>query len=101
MFKRAQVVALLAVSLLWVGAAEACKPAIAPGKVFVELGAGYDTHLDQGTNPRAVIRARGYVTRNWLLEFNHHSSVKDGWPFNRKPEDLTNQWSVIYSIPLN
>lgn len=64
----------------------------------IEIGAGYDTHIDEGTNPQSVLRYR-YEPRQgngWLIEFDHHSSIPNGWPLNKRAEDLTNQWSVIY-----
>lgn len=73
-------------------------PGCATHQHVVELGAGYDRHIDEGSNPQSVIRYR-YEPRDgsgWLLEFDHHSSIPDGRPFNRNPEDLVNQWSVIY-----
>lgn len=74
--------------------------------VALEIGAGFDTHLDKGTNPRNVTRLRGelegcFDTKGTCItEFSHHSSYFDGWPFNRNSEDLTNQYSVIYSYPI-
>lgn len=64
---------------------------------IIELGAGYDHHIDEGTNPQSVIRFRlEWSNSPWVVEFNHHSSFANGWPFNDKPEDLVNQWSIIY-----
>jgi len=66
----------------------------------LELGAGYDKHIDEGKNPQSVIRYR-YEPRTgsgWVLEFDHHSSFTEGQPFNDRPEDLVDQYSVIYRI---
>lgn len=66
-----------------------------------ELGIGHDTHIDSGTNPRSVIRYRWEPkdgASGLLFEFNHHSSIKDGAPFNNNAEDLTNQYSVIWRV---
>lgn len=64
----------------------------------VELGVGYDKKLDQGTNPRSVIRYRNepQAGNGWVFEYNHHSSFREGRPFNDRPEDLTDQYSFIY-----
>ena len=74
--------------------------------INLELGAGYDKHISEGSNPRSVIRINAELKNCFdsvgtcVTEFNHHSSFKDGWPFNDRPEQLTNQWSVIYRYPL-
>lgn len=64
----------------------------------IELGAGYDTHIDEGRNPQSVMRYRYEPKQGsgWVIEFNHNSSIPNGKPFNDLEEDLSNQWSVIY-----
>ena len=74
--------------------------------VSLELGIGTDKFIDSGTNPRSVIRLRGDAAKCFggpitcFAEFDHHSSFRDGAPFNNNPEDLTNQYSIGVSIPL-
>lgn len=64
----------------------------------IELGVGYDAHIDEGKNPQSVMRYRYEPKQGngWIIEFDHHSSIQNGWPFNKREEDLVNQWSVIY-----
>lgn len=63
----------------------------------IELGAGYDHHIDEGKNPQSVMRYRNEpLKEGWVYEFNHHSSIPNGYPFNKKEEDLVNQHSIIY-----
>lgn len=65
----------------------------------IELGMGYDKHIDEGVNPQSVIRYRNEprgAGSGWVFEYDHHSSITEGAPFNRRPEDLTDQYSVIY-----
>jgi hypothetical protein len=71
----------------------------------LELGAGYDKYVDAGGRDRSVIRVReeracGPSGWRCIGEYNHHSSFSRGRPFNDRPEDLTNQWSGVISIPL-
>lgn len=64
----------------------------------IELGIGYDTHIDEGANPQSVIRYR-YEPKSGeglVFEFDHHSSYTRGWPVDNRAEDLVNQWSAIY-----
>ena len=61
----------------------------------IELGAGYDSHISVGSNPQSVIRYR-LETANIVYEYNHHSSITDGYPFNHRDDDVTNQWSIIW-----
>lgn len=74
--------------------------------VALEIGAGYDTHLDNGSNPRNVTSLRGelegcFNTKGTCVaHFTHHSSYFDGWPFNRNSEDLTNHWGLLYRYPI-
>ena len=74
--------------------------------VSLDLGIGNDNFIDSGTNPRSVIRLRGDAAKCFggpvtcFAEFDHHSSFRDGAPFNNNPEDLTNQYSIGVSIPL-
>ena len=69
----------------------------------IEFGAGYDAHIDQGSNPQSSFTYRNEpkVGNGVVIEFQHNSSIKDGWPFNRNAEDLTNQWSVKYRFILD
>lgn len=72
---------------------------------YAEIGVGHDKYIDKGTNPRSLMRVRGERecgAAGWLcfVEFNHHSSIRDGWPFNERSEDLTNQWSIGVRIPI-
>lgn len=65
----------------------------------VELGVGYDRHIDEGKNPQSVIRYRNEPANGasgFVFEYDHHSSVTEGAPFNGRAEDLADQWSVIY-----
>ena len=87
--------ALLALSLL-----AACT------SVHLQLGAGYEATLDYGRNPRGIARlvaeraeCFGGVVR-CFAEYDHHSSVGDGWPFNHHAEQLTNHYGVGIDIPL-
>lgn len=64
----------------------------------LELGAGYDRHIDEGRNPQSVIRLRNEPKdgNGWVFEYNHNSSFTEGAPFNDRPEDLSDQYSIIY-----
>lgn len=75
--------------------------------VFLTLGVGYDWHIDEGTNPQALVRfsctlaAFGPLDRHEVaVEYNHFSSVREGWPRNRRPEDLSDQISLTWRIRL-
>lgn len=82
--------ATLAVAFLFVGCATR--------QNAFEFGAGYDSHIDQGSNPQSSFTYRNEpkAGNGVVIEFQHNSSIKDGWPFNKNAEDLTNQWSVKY-----
>ena len=63
----------------------------------IELGFGYDAHIDQGSNPQSSFTYRNEPKDGQggcVVEFQHNSAVFQGWPFNREAEDLTNQWSI-------
>lgn len=79
-------------------------PLQAEDGLFLELGAGHDLKIDEGRNPQSVIRLRYEVERrDWwpdVLEYSHHSSVQNGKPFNDRPEDLVDQFSVIWRFKL-
>lgn len=70
----------------------------------LELGAGYDKYIEQGTNPRALFRVTTErecgIAVTCFAEFDHHSSFRDGYPFNSNAEVLTNQWSVGVRVKL-
>lgn len=68
--------------------------------IYLDLGLGYDRHIDEGTNPQSIIRLSCQVADDWHVEYSHHSSVRNGFPFNNKPEDLTDQLSVVYRFKL-
>ena len=73
--------------------------------LYLELGFGHDFQLAAGDNPQSVIRARYEFTDNswWrpdVLEWNHHSSITDGIPFNMNAEDPTDQFSIIWRFKL-
>lgn len=64
-----------------------------------ELGAGYDKNIHAGRNPQSVIRYRSEPLgggTGWVFEYDHHSSYRDGPPFNDNEEDTADQWSIIY-----
>jgi hypothetical protein len=69
--------------------------------LYLELGIGYDKELSDGRNPASVIRLRYEKEHDtwWLpkvLEYNHHSSIPDGQPFNSNKEDTVDQISLIW-----
>ena len=78
-------------------------PAMA-GDLWLELGAGYDEHAAYGRAPQSVIRARYEMAVPWwapsVLEWDHHSSIPDGSPFNNNREDTADQFSVIWRFQL-
>ena len=64
----------------------------------IELGIGYDRQASAGRAPQSVIRYRNeplYGAPGWVLEYDHHSSIRDGRPFNNNKEDTTDQISII------
>ena len=74
-------------------------PACAHRQFALELGAGYDAHISVGRNPQSVARVRNEPRdgrSGWVLEYSHHSSIIDGFPFSDRDDDLVNQYSVIY-----
>lgn len=79
--------------------AAALLSACASGQFVVELGAGHDRNASVGRNPQSVARLR-FEPRDgasgWVYEYNHHSSIRDGYPFNDNDDDLVDQYSVIY-----
>lgn len=73
--------------------------------VYLDLGLGNDRYIEQGSNPRGLFRVSAeragcYGPVTCFLEFDHHSSIKDGVPFNENPEQVANQWNVGVRIPL-
>ena len=65
----------------------------------IELGAGYDPIKEVGSNPQSVMRYRNEplgAGNGWVFEYNHHSSIRDGYPFNDREDQVTNQYSLIY-----
>jgi hypothetical protein len=74
--------------------------------LFLELGIGNDIQLHQeDQNPRGVVRLRYEldVSEWWLpsvMEWNHHSSVFLGPPFNNRYEPTTDQFSVVWRFKL-
>jgi hypothetical protein len=74
--------------------------------VALEIGVGYDTHLDQGSNPRNITSLRGemegcFNTKGTCIaHYTHQSSYFSGWPFNDRPENVSNHWGGIYRYPL-
>lgn len=74
------------------------------GDLYLELGAGYDAQVADG-NPQSVIRGRyemqtpGWATPD-VLEWSHHSSIANGRPFNSRPEETVDQFSVIWRFKL-
>lgn len=76
---------------------------------YLTLGVGADRHLERGTNPRSVIRFSSETDPGcWpafpkvicFIEYNHHSSFREGMPFNDRPEELTDQLSIGIKVPL-
>jgi hypothetical protein len=80
------------------GPARAAEPGL-----YLELGVGLDARIEEGSNPRSVIRLR-YEARDgawWqpdVYELDHHSSVREGAPFNHRPDTTADQLSVIWRI---
>jgi len=74
-------------------------------ELYLELGVGRDPRLEEGSNPRSIIRLR-YEMDNpawWtpdVIELDHHSSVFDGKPFNRTPEQTVDQFSFVWRFQL-
>jgi len=74
-------------------------------ELYLELGIGRDPRLEEGSNPRSIIRLR-YEMDNpawWtpdVVEWDHHSSVFDGKPFNRTPEQTVDQFSFVWRFQL-
>lgn len=91
------VAALFCAALAQAGAQE-------PG-LYLELGIGADASLERSHNPRSAIRLRleTQSSRWWIpdvYEIDHHSGVRDGWPFNDRPDETTDQFSVLWRIRL-
>ena len=64
----------------------------------IELGVGYDRQASAGRDPQSVIRYRNEPldgTPGWVFEYDHHSSIRDGRPFNNNKEDTADQISII------
>ena len=64
----------------------------------IELGVGYDRQASAGSPPQSVIRYRNEPlggAPGWVLEYDHHSSIRDGRPFNQNKEDTADQISII------
>ncbi len=74
--------------------------------INLDLGVGHDRYIEQGTNPRGLFRVQaeraecGPAGVSCFVEFDHHSSIYDGYPFNRNPEQVANQWNIGVRIPL-
>lgn len=74
--------------------------------MHVQLGAGQDNSVDYGSNPRGLFRVVADRTDcvwrgvSCFAEYDHHSSITDGRPFNRNSEQLTNQFSLGVDIPI-
>jgi hypothetical protein len=74
--------------------------------VNLDLGVGYDKYIEQGTNPRGLFRVNAERAEcapagvACFVEFDHHSSIFDGKPFNRNAEQVANQWSAGVRVPL-
>lgn len=69
--------------------------------LYLELGIGGDKERHLGRNPSSVIRLRYEKEHEywWLprvLEYDHHSSIPDGKPFNGNEETTTDQFSIIW-----
>ena len=79
-------------------------PAKADDGLFLELGAGRNNQPGVGRNPQSVIRVRYEQATPWwapdVLEWDHHSSIPDGWPFNHNLEDTTDQVSLVWRFQL-
>lgn len=95
---------LLLAALLGLWLAWAPPRAHAEG-LYLELGAGYSPALNEGSNPVSVIRGRyEFQPNGWLLpdvvEWDHHSSIFDGKPFNSRPEESRDQFSIIWRIKI-
>lgn len=54
--------------------------------LFLVLGLGLNSEDPIGREPHSVIRIECQISRNLQLEYNHHSAVRDGWPFNDRKE---------------
>ena len=75
------------------------------GELWFEGGVGNDIGMRTGKNPMSVIRVRyEMLTKAWwtpdVVEWNHHSSITEGKPFNDRPEDTADQFSVIWRFKL-
>lgn len=71
--------------------------------LYFEAGIGHDMKLDgDGSNPMSVLRLRYERATAWwapdVLEWDHHSSVMNGAPFNHRPEKQTDQVSLIWRV---
>jgi len=82
-------------------------PKVDAAECYVSLGIGYDRSIDEGRNPQSVIRAACTVAETVFqkgdsvsVEYDHHSSIRNGFPFNDKEEDLADQMSVVYTVRL-
>ena len=75
------------------------------GELWLEAGVGHDINMRVGKNPMSVVRARyEMLNKTWwtpdVVEWNHHSSITEGQPFNSRPEDTADQFSVIWRFKL-
>lgn len=92
-------------ALVLLGGAILLHPDSRAGELYLEVGVGHDRHIDEGRNPQGIARLRYEMqTPAWwtpdVIELDHHSSIQNGWPFNRQPEDLTDQASLIWRFKI-
>lgn len=80
----------------------------ATNPVVVEVKLSYDTRETTGRQPTATIRVRQYFGREpglrelrWFGEYEHDSSLRDGWPFNNRNDSNTiDSFGGGFAVPL-
>lgn len=54
-----------------------------------------------GTEPTGTFRASCGLPYNFSVEYDHKSSLPDGYPFNdRKGKATSDVWSIMYNIKI-
>ena len=67
--------------------------------LYIGLGIGIQPSQNReqiGREPTSVIRVECQIDDNWTAEWNHHSSVRDGAPFNKRYEAQVDVLSIVY-----
>lgn len=81
--------------------------ACATKPIEIELGIGHEASDQYGRDPVGTARLIQPLACDVLIEgdrfaieYDHKSSIPDGWPLNNDAGISTNAYSVIYRAPL-